>query len=175
MRKMKIVVPLIATLLHGNASLGAQSLMPIPAEQTHWTVSLAGGTVAEHPLGISSQVSAHALVGLSFARRGWPVELRGDLAVRSSASSAGYAALNASAILPLARIAIRQTTLRPYALAGMGMGGFAMNVPGVVQSFGSHAGAGVRLERARTMLLSELRYHTMYRRSFLSFGAAWRL
>jgi hypothetical protein len=175
MRMMKTVVPLITTLLFCNESLRAQSRMPISASHSPWTVSLAGGTVAEHPLGISSQVSAHALAGLSYTRQGWPVELRGDLSVRSSASSAGSVALNASAILPLARIAMGQLALRPYALAGVGAGDFTTNVPRAVQAFGSHAGAGMRLEAGRTMLLSELRYHSMYRRSFLSLGAAWRL
>ncbi len=172
---MKIALPIIGVLLLGNEPLRAQSLMPAPAPRSHWTVSLAGGTVAEHPMGISSQVSAHALVGLSYAQRGWPVELRGDLSARSSASSAGSVSLNASALLPLARLTIRRTSLRPYALAGLGAGGFTTSVPGVVQAFGSHAGAGVRLEAARTTLLSEIRYHTMYRRSFLSFGVARRL
>jgi hypothetical protein len=175
MRIVNFVVPVLVALVLRVDPAQGQGASPAERGRSPWLVSLAGGTVTEGPFGIGPEVNAHGMVALSYARAGWPVELRGDLLARSSVNQAGQVALNASAVVPLARLAVGRASLRPYALAGVGASQFAAAVPRFAQALGYHVGAGARLEGEHVGLFSELRRHSVYRRSFLSVGVGWRL
>ena len=136
-------------------------------------ISLAAGTDGENYYGVG--MTAHAMLAVSYARSGLPVEFRGDFLARSRPSGAGSVALSTSAVVPLARIGMLGAQLRPYMLAGVGAAEFSARVPSIVTSFGYHYGGGARVESERMGIFSELRVHSQFRRSFLSLGASWRL
>lgn len=132
---------------------------------------MAGGFAATAPFGVSRQVAGHGLVALGYAPRRSPVEARADVLWVSNGGLAEAVSVNASGVLPVARLGVAGAAVRPYVLAGGGVHDFGGGRP---RALSAHAGGGVRVERARYVAFTELRRHAAYDKSLLSLGATLR-
>ena len=152
------------------AGLPAVAAAQAPTPAPRLALSVAGGPASGAPLGVSRQVTGHGLVALAYAPRRWPAEVRADVMVVAQGADVS---LGLSGVLPIARVAVAGGAVRPYLLAGVGVAGVG---PSSLDErrFGAQAGAGVRLERAGYGAFGEVRRHTAYGQSFLSFGATLR-
>ena len=113
----------------------------------------------------------HSALLATVSPRRWPVEFRGELTWANWASYAGPVGLVANAVVPVGRIALdaehAALTLRPYAIAGLGVYG----VGGVPPRKGHwNLGGGVRLAGARRAVFLEARQLAAYRRTSLAGG-----
>ncbi len=148
----------------GGAAAGASRLAGL-------AFSAAGGLATDAALGVSREVAGHGLVAVGYAPRRAPVELRADVMYVTWADPAGQVSLNGSGVLPVARVGVAGARVRPYVLAGVGVHDFGAGRP---RAATAHAGAGLRVERARSAAFGELRRHAAYRKTFLSLGATVR-
>lgn len=135
------------------------------------SLSLAGGLTSDATLGVSRQVAGHGLLAVGYAPRRSPVEVRADVMYVTFQDPVGQVSLNASGVLPVARVGVRGGVIRPYLLAGAGAYGLGASLP---RTLSGHVGAGLRVEHSGYGAFGELRRHAAYRQTFLSLGASLR-
>ncbi len=140
------------------------------------TVAVAGGyadlyaessnrTRRRGPLGLLGGTDRHALVAVTAARPGLPLEGRAEVVAVPRDWSAASTAVALSGVLPVGRLRVGPGALRPYAVAGVG--GYTAAERGPVNW---NAGYGLRYEGRRYGTFVEVRRQQAYNRTFATLG-----